>query len=305
MMLGFLQVLVLLVMGVMGLAFVTLVERKILSLVQWREGPNKVGGGYLQPFSDALKLVSKGWVVLGEGDLGGYVMGAWLFIFLMMLLWGMYPTFWGVYSLEWTLLCFILVLSVSVYGLLVSGWMSNSKYGLLGGVRSVAQTVSYEVSLVLVVMYWVLYMGGYGLEVTMEGVWLVFLNILMFVIMGVVCISELNRSPFDFSEGESELVSGYNVEYGSLLFVYIFMSEYGFVVFWSGLLGWMFMGGLGGLIGGLKVMLLSWGVLWWRGVLPRFRYDKLMFLSWGVLLYCSLWGYVMAVGCMLVVWWMS
>nr|YP_009975065.1 NADH dehydrogenase subunit 1 [Linguatula arctica]QNK04407.1 NADH dehydrogenase subunit 1 [Linguatula arctica] len=282
--------------GMAGLAFVTLMERKMLGVMQYREGPNKVAGGYLQPVADAVKLVSKGGVGWMVVNMVGYYVGPVILVSLMVVCWVLFPSEYGISSMSCSLLGFILILSLSVYGLLVGGWMSNSKYGLIGAMRSVAQTISYEVSLVLVVMFWVLFMGSYMIEAGGLGVYFFMVNGLVFGVLMVICVAEVNRSPFDFSEGESELVSGFNVEYGSLLFVFIFMSEYGFVVFWSVLVGWMYLGGLGGVLGGVKVVGLSLMILWWRGVLPRFRYDKLMGLAWDVMLYVVMWSYLLGVG---------
>nr|BCL84751.1 NADH dehydrogenase subunit 1 [Argulus japonicus] len=279
------QYLICMILGLVGLAFVTLMERKVMSYMQLRKGPNKVGYmGILQPFSDAVKLFCKELVFPYQSNYFMFMVGPMLSIILMMLIWLIYPSWEGYEVYYYSGLFLFCVLGVGVYGLFVSGWSGNSKYSVLGSLRSIAQTISYEVSLIILILNYFILVEGLSIKsfyVWQESMWMGLVFLPLFLIWVVSCVAELNRTPFDFSEGESELVSGFNTEYSSGLFSLIFMAEYGFIFFISILNSFLFMGS--GMIY-LKSMLFLYLILWMRATFPRFRYDKFMSMAWQVFL---------------------
>lgn len=223
-------------MGVLvGLAFFTLVERKIIGYVHFRKGPRKLFYfGLFQPFRDAIKLFSK-------ENLKGYKFKYIIFfcgpiigLFLMFILWCIYCGVFGIYGRFFSLLYVFAFLRLGVYFLLFCGWGSNTKYSLLGRYRGVSQTISYEVSMiffVLVLVYYICFYDFGFLYIYQFGYWFSFIRFFLFLGWLYVCLAELNRTPFDFSEGESELVSGFNVDYRGGLFSFIFICEYGIIIF--------------------------------------------------------------------------
>nr|YP_009340968.1 NADH dehydrogenase subunit 1 [Epopella plicata]AIT51835.1 NADH dehydrogenase subunit 1 [Epopella plicata] len=274
----------LLVCVLISVAFLTLLERKVLGYIQIRKGPNKVGfSGVLQPFSDAIKLFSKEqtWSLVSNYLL--YFFSPVFMFFMSLFLWVMMPFGTGFYDFEFGFFFFLCVLSLGVYPLMIAGWSSNSKYALLGGLRAVAQTISYEVSLALVLLSFIVMVGEYSLEDFVEfqsSFYLVFFFYLLSLVWVVSCLAEMNRTPFDFAEGESELVSGFNVEYSAGGFALLFLGEYSMIILMSTVMVILFLGGSLGLQFFLKVGMLITLVLWLRGTFPRYRYDKLMGLAW-------------------------
>nr|YP_009667314.1 NADH dehydrogenase subunit 1 [Mecistocephalus marmoratus]ARU77316.1 NADH dehydrogenase subunit 1 [Mecistocephalus marmoratus] len=266
-----------------GVAFLTLFERKGLGYIQIRKGPNKVGyGGVLQPFADAIKLfVKEGGYPLLSNFLPYYLCPI-LSLFLSLVVWLLMPYDSGMSDMSFGLLFFLCIVSVSVYPILGSGWYSNSKYALLGCLRSVAQTISYEVSLAMVIIGLVMVLGEYnfisfsGLQ---EDIWFMFLFFPFALLWVLVMLAETNRAPFDFAEGEAELVSGFNIEYGSGSFALIFMAEYASILMMSLVFSIMFWGGGSPSII-LKLSFMAFFFIWVRGVLPGLRYDGLMYLAW-------------------------
>nr|YP_026002.1 NADH dehydrogenase subunit 1 [Argulus americanus]AAS00843.1 NADH dehydrogenase subunit 1 [Argulus americanus] len=285
MMLFVFQYLVTMILGLVGLAFVTLMERKVMSYMQMRKGPNKVGYlGLLQPFSDAVKLFTKELIVPYKSNFFMFFIGPALSIILMLLIWLIYPTWVGYESFKYSGLFFFCILGVGVYGMFISGWISNSKYSSLGSLRAVAQTISYEVSLIILILNYFILIESMSMKdffVWQNSYYMAMMFLPFFSIWFVSCIAELNRTPFDFAEGESELVSGFNTEYSSGLFSMIFMAEYGFIFFICILNSYMFMGSSFIYI---KSMILLYLVLWFRGTYPRYRYDKFMMTAWKVFL---------------------
>nr|AXS65420.1 NADH dehydrogenase subunit 1 [Coleoptera sp. 16 KM-2017] len=277
--------LILIICVLIGVAFLTLLERKVLGYIQIRKGPNKVGFmGLVQPFSDAIKLFTKEQTYPFMSNFNLYYLSPVMNLFLALFLWMCMPFISVNLGFSLSLLFFLSVSSLSVYTVMLAGWSSNSSYSLLGSLRAVAQTISYEVSLALILLSFLFLILSVNLLDFMkyqEYIWFVFLMLPLTFMWLVSSLAETNRTPFDFAEGESELVSGFNVEYSSGGFAMIFLAEYASILFMSMLCTMMFLGG--NLISWfffLKLVLISFFWIWARGTLPRFRYDKLMYLAW-------------------------
>lgn len=273
----------------LGVAFFTLIERKVLGYVHFRKGPTKVFYfGVFQPIADAVKLFSKEVIKGFKFSYYIFFIGPFLGLFLMSVLWiryGCYFSLFGRFFLFLYIFCFF---RLGVYFLLFSGWGSRRKYSLLGGYRSVSQTVSYEVSLIFYVLFFVFFIGGYDLSffyLYQFSFWFLFMSILFFFCWLFVVFSEANRTPFDFSEGESELVSGFNVEYGGGVFSIIFICEYGIIIFLSFLRTRIF---LGRSMFFFKFMIFCFFFVWVRCCFPRYRYDFLIDRAWKIILPVSL-----------------
>nr|YP_009995401.1 NADH dehydrogenase subunit 1 [Ochthebius himalayae]QNP09817.1 NADH dehydrogenase subunit 1 [Ochthebius himalayae] len=293
MILMFMSSLILIISVLIGVAFLTLLERKVLGYIQIRKGPNKVGFlGIPQPFSDALKLFTKESIVPLMSNFNMYYMAPIFNLFFSLILWLCMPFFSILFNFNLGVLFFLCVSSLSVYSIMISGWSSNSNYSLLGGMRSVAQTISYEVSLSLVLLCFLFMILSLNMNMFIlyqQYLWLFYLMIPLSFIMIVSGLAETNRTPFDFAEGESELVSGFNVEYSSGGFALIFLSEYSSILFMSMLCCILFMGGnIYSFSFFIKLGFMSFLWVWVRGTLPRFRYDKLMYLAWKSFLPVSL-----------------
>nr|ALO77545.1 NADH deshydrogenase subunit 1 [Myodermum sp. MYO01] len=277
--------LVLVVCVLVGVAFLTLMERKVLGYIQIRKGPNKVGFmGIAQPFSDAIKLFSKEQTYPLMANFNIYYMAPVFNLFLSMVLWLCMPFITVLLNFNLGLLYFLCCSSLSVYTIMLAGWSSNSNYALLGGIRAVAQTISYEVSLALILLSFLYLISGlnvYDFYKYQELVWFIFLCLPLSMMWFVSSLAETNRTPFDFAEGESELVSGFNVEYSSGGFALLFLAEYASILFMSMLCVMLFLGGDVFAFGFfVKLVFMSFLWVWVRGTLPRYRYDKLMYLCW-------------------------
>nr|ARH54337.1 NADH dehydrogenase subunit 1 [Cymbiodyta marginella] len=291
--LSFLSSLILIVCVLVGVAFLTLLERKVLGYIQIRKGPNKVGFmGILQPFSDAIKLFSKEQVYPYMSNYYLYYFSPIFNLFLALLLWMCMPMMTNLFSFNLGMLFFLCVSSLSVYTIMIAGWSSNSNYAMLGGLRSVAQTISYEVSLSLILLSFLFLISGVSMISFLKYqsyMWFIFLCLPLCMIWFVSSLAETNRTPFDFAEGESELVSGFNVEYSSGGFALIFLAEYASILFMSMLCCVLFLGAdFMSFMFFLKLTFMSFLWVWVRGTLPRFRYDKLMYLAWKSFLPVSL-----------------
>nr|YP_010250274.1 NADH dehydrogenase subunit 1 [Lichtwardtia dentalis]QTV20899.1 NADH dehydrogenase subunit 1 [Lichtwardtia dentalis] len=285
--------LILIVCVLVGVAFLTLLERKVLGYIQIRKGPNKVGlMGIPQPFCDAIKLFTKEQTYPLMSNYISYYFSPIFSLFLSLLVWMCVPLMVKLYSFNLGLLFFLACTSLGVYTVMVAGWSSNSNYALLGGLRAVAQTISYEVSLALIMLSFVILIGGYNLldfYYYQKNIWFLFLLLPLALVWFASCLAETNRTPFDFAEGESELVSGFNVEYSSGGFALIFLAEYASILFMSMLFSMIFLGGdIFSFLFYLKLVFISFMFIWARGTLPRFRYDKLMYLAWKCFLPFSL-----------------
>nr|YP_010946959.1 NADH dehydrogenase subunit 1 [Sigmella ectobioides]WGO57716.1 NADH dehydrogenase subunit 1 [Sigmella ectobioides] len=289
----FIVVLILLICVMVGVAFLTLMERSVLGYIHIRKGPNKVGFlGVLQPFSDAIKLFSKEQTFPLMSNYISYYFAPVFSLFLSLFIWMVVPYLSGLFNFELGLLFFLFCTSMGVYTVMVAGWSSNSNYSLLGGLRAVAQTISYEVSLALILLSFVFLVGSYNLcmfNVFQDYVWLLLISFPLALVWFVSCLAETNRTPFDFAEGESELVSGFNVEYSSGGFALIFLAEYASILFMSMLFCVLFLGAdIDSFFFYFKLSFISFIFIWVRGTLPRYRYDKLMYLAWSSFLPMSL-----------------
>nr|YP_011011105.1 NADH dehydrogenase subunit 1 [Epilepia longaduncata]WPW49442.1 NADH dehydrogenase subunit 1 [Epilepia longaduncata] len=277
---------IILIIGVLiGMAYLTLLERKLLGYIQIRKGPNKVGMiGILQPFSDAIKLFCKEQTYPKYSNYLSYYFSPVVGFILSLSIWMIMPYYFNMISFNLGILFFLCCSSMGVYTIMVAGWSSNSNYSLLGGLRSVAQTISYEVSLSLIIMSSIIMIMSFDLinfNLYQSFIWFLFLMYPLALCMMSSMLAETNRTPFDFAEGESELVSGFNVEYSSGGFALIFMAEYTSILFMSLMYVLIFMGGYNlSLFFYFKLVFISFLFIWVRGTLPRYRYDKLMYLAW-------------------------
>nr|WMY24299.1 NADH dehydrogenase subunit 1 [Gnathamitermes sp. n.] len=285
--------LLLMIFVMVGVAFLTLLERSVLGYIHIRKGPNKVGFvGIFQPFSDAIKLfTSEQYFPLVSNYLIYYFSPIFGF-FLSLLVWLLIPYLSGFVSFELGLLFFLACTSLGVYTVMIAGWSSNSGYSLLGALRALAQTISYEVSLAFILLSFVVLICSYNLVYFYSYqvyLWLIFISLPLSFVWFISCLAETNRTPFDFAEGESELVSGFNVEYGAGGFALIFLAEYASILFMSLLFCIIFLGSdLYSFFFYVKLTFISFLFIWVRGTLPRFRYDKLMYLAWSSFLPLSL-----------------
>lgn len=279
----------LIVVVLVGVAFITLFERKILGYVHIRKGPNIVGfWGILQPVADAVKLFLKEQRFLARSNYFVYYLSPIFNLLLSLLAWLIMPYFFIGGGVRFSLLFFICCTGLSVYTLLGVGWSSNSKYSLIGSLRCVAQTISYEVRLAFIIICLVIFVMRYNLKsfVTFQEMsWFFLLMFPLAVGWFLRRLAETNRSPFDFAEGESELVSGFNVEYSAGGFAILFIAEYARILFIRGLLILLMAGGITGAWSFyLKLGFTIYLFVLIRGTLPRFRYDKLISLRWKIIL---------------------
>nr|YP_010417097.1 NADH dehydrogenase subunit 1 [Paectes cristatrix]YP_010417119.1 NADH dehydrogenase subunit 1 [Psimada quadripennis]USC54684.1 NADH dehydrogenase subunit 1 [Paectes cristatrix]USC54706.1 NADH dehydrogenase subunit 1 [Psimada quadripennis] len=275
-----------LIIGVLiGVGFLTLLERKVLGYIQIRKGPNKVGFmGILQPFSDAIKLFTKEQTYPNFSNYLCYYFSPVVGFILSVTIWVMIPYYYNLVSFNLGILFFLCCTSLGVYTVMVAGWSSNSNYALLGGLRAVAQTISYEVSLALILMSSILMIMDFNMlsfSIFQSYIWFIFLMFPLSLCWMSSSLAETNRTPFDFAEGESELVSGFNIEYSSGGFALLFMAEYSSILFMSLLFSLLYLGGYDlSIMFYLKLLFISFLFIWVRGTLPRYRYDKLMYLAW-------------------------
>nr|YP_009711648.1 NADH dehydrogenase subunit 1 [Euchorthippus unicolor]QGA47489.1 NADH dehydrogenase subunit 1 [Euchorthippus unicolor] len=296
-----LNFLLLIICVLISVAFLTLLERKVLGYIQIRKGPNKVGFiGIPQPFSDAIKLICKEQPIPMMSNYLFYYFSPVLNLMISLIIWLIFPYLTYMCSFSYGFIFFLCCTSLGVYSMMIAGWSSNSNYSLLGSLRSVAQTISYEVSLALILLSLIILVGSFNMMDFMNYQfysWFVIISFPLALSCFASCLAETNRTPFDFFKGESELVSGFNVEYGAGGFTLIFLAEYTSIVFMSMLLTLMFLGGdFYSYIFYLKLTIMMFLFIWVRGTLPRFRYDKLMYLSWSSFLPLSLNFFIFFIG---------
>nr|AFR45257.1 NADH dehydrogenase subunit 1 [Mytilus californianus] len=283
----------------LGVGFYTLLERKILSIIMVRKGPAKVSYmGILQPFSDAGKLMCKEFIIPARANVSAFILGPSIMLSVSLLGWLLYPYKSSEVTYIFGVIMFMVITGMSVYGVMVAGWSSNSKYSLLGAVRGMAQSISYEIPMGFVFFCVALCAGSFMLqEITQfqSSFFLLFsLLSLMFIVWIVCMLAETNRAPFDFVEGESELVSGFNVEYSGGGFAVMFIAEYAAILLSSLISAVLFLGGSEMWVG-MVTMVFAIFFIVARASLPRMRYDKLMAMCWTVLLCLSLSVSVVAV----------
>lgn len=277
--------LLLVICVIVGVAFLTLMERKVLGYIQLRKGPNKVGFiGIPQPFSDAIKLFTKEQTYPLVSNYIVYYFSPVFTLFLALVIWLCIPYLTKLYSFNLGILFFLCCTRIGVYTVIIAGWSSNSNYALLGGLRAVAQTISYEVRLALILLSFIFLVGGYNFLnfiIYQQYVWFLVICFPLALVWFASSLAETNRTPFDFAEGESELVSGFNIEYRRGGFALIFLGEYARILFISILFSVIFLGSdIYSLFFFIKLSIVSFIFIWIRGTLPRFRYDKLMYLAW-------------------------
>lgn len=300
-----------------SVAYLTYAERKILSAMQLRQGPVKTGPlGLLQPIADGVKLFSKEMIIPEQASTVVFLLAPVMFFALALMAWAVIPVDEGIVLADINLgvLYLFSVSSLGVYGVIMAGWASNSRYAFLGGMRSASQMVSYEVSMGLVIACVVLCTGSLNLSeiVTVERpLWMQVMLLPMFGVFLVSILAETNRSPFDLPEGESELSGGFMVEYSGMAFAMFFLGEYANMILMSAMTVVLFLGGWlppfgmeflsivpGFVWFALKTALILFYFIWVRASLPRYRYDQLMRIGWKIFLpFCLLWIAVIA-GCL-------
>ena len=309
------QILAIVVPLLVSVAYLTYFERKVIASMQLRKGPNVVGPfGLLQPLADGAKLFVKETILPAGSNKLLFIMAPMLIFVLSLIAWAVIPFGDGLVlaDINVGLLYFFAISSLGVYGVIMAGWASNSKYAFLGALRSAAQMVSYEVSIGFVVITVVLCAGSLNLSDIVEAqrtVWFAIPLLPMFVIFFISALAETNRAPFDLPEGESELVAGYFVEYSSMTFALFFLGEYANMILMSAMTVVLFMGGWlpifdiapfnwipGPIWFFAKISFVLFCFLWVRATFPRYRYDQLMRLGWKVFLPLSLLWVVVTAG---------
>ena len=310
------EVLIVVVPLLLAIAYYTYAERKVLAFSQLRKGPNVVGPfGLLQPIADGLKMLVKETIVPSGANRLVFIAAPMVTFTLALVAWAVIPFDFGVViaDINVGILYLFAISSLSVYGIIMAGWASNSRYAFLGALRAAAQMVSYEVSIGFVLVTVLLCAGSLNLSeivLAQRTIWYVIPLLPMAVIFFISGLAETNRAPFDLAEGESELVAGYFVEYSSMSFALFYLGEYGNMILVSAMTAILFLGRLAGAVRDravhrgipgviwflLKVAFVMFCILWVRATFPRFRYDQLMRLGWKVFLPFSLFWLVLTAG---------
>ncbi len=304
------------------MAYLTYAERKVLAAMQLRRGPNVVGPfGLFQPFADAIKMMTKETIIPSGASRLLFIMAPMLTFSLAVMAWAVIPVNdgWAVANINVGVLYLFAISSLGVYGVIIAGWASNSKYAFLGALRSAAQMVSYEVSMGFVMVSVLLCVGSLNLNdvvLAQRHIWFAIPMFPMFIIFFISTLAETNRSPFDLPEGESEIVAGFFVEYSAMTFALFFLGEYTSMILMSAMTTILFLGGwlapfgiptpawFGPIWFILKVAFVLFGFLWTRATFPRFRYDQLMRLGWKVFLPFSLIWLVLTAGVLMLMGWL-
>ncbi len=309
------QVLLIVVPLLLAVAYLTYAERKVIAAMQLRKGPNVVGYfGLMQPIADAVKLLFKETILPAGANKVVFIMAPMLVFILGLVGWAVIPfdEGWVLADINVGILYLFAISSLGVYGVLMAGWASNSKYPFLGALRAAAQMVSYEVSMGFVIITVLIVVGSLNLTdivLAQKDLWFVVPLLPMFVVFFISTLAETNRSPFDLAEGESEIVAGFFLEYSSFTFALFFMGEYANMILMSAMTTILFLGGwlpiidvapfnwIPGIVWFAgKVALVLFCFLWVRATFPRYRYDQLMRLGWKVFLPLSLFWVVLTAG---------
>lgn len=312
-----LKILTIVVPLLLSVAYFTIVERKLMGIIQRRKGPNVVGFlGLLQPLADGLKLFTKETILPSNSNLIVFLAAPILTFLLSLISWAVIPFSNQIVlaDLNIGVLYLFATSSLSVYGILLAGWSSNSKYPFLGALRSAAQMISYEISIGFIIVNVAVCSGSFNLSSIILGQkhsWYCFSLFPMFVVFSVSMLAETNRHPFDLPEAEAELVSGYNVEYSAMTFALFFLGEYANMLLMSSFCAILFLGGWFPVINvfpftvlpgscwfALKILLGVTFFVVTRATLPRYRYDQLMLIGWKCFLPFSL-GYLIFTVCLL------
>ena len=312
-----LKSLALIVPLLIGVAYLTYFERKVMGAIQLRKGPNVVGPfGLLQPFADALKMMFKETIIPTGSDRLLFTIAPMITFGLAVVAWAVIPVNnqWAIANINVGILYLFAISSLGVYGIIIAGWASNSKYAFLGAMRSAAQMVSYEVSMGFVIVTVLVCVGSLNLNdivLAQQKLWFAIPLFPMFVIFFISGLAETNRAPFDLAEGDTEIVAGFFVEYSAMTFALFFLGEYANMILISAMTTTLFLGGWLSplpfipftLVPGvvwflLKILICLFVFVWVRATLPRFRYDQLMSLGWKVFLPISMGYLVLVAGAM-------
>ncbi len=306
-----------------GVAYLTYAERKIMGAIQLRKGPNVVGPfGLWQPFADAIKMLFKETIIPTGSDRALFLLAPMITFGLAVIAWAVIPVnnHWAIANINVGILYLFAISSLGVYGIIIAGWASNSKYAFLGALRSAAQMVSYEVSMGFVIVTVLLCVGSLNLNdivLAQRTVWFAIPLFPMFIVFFISGLAETNRAPFDLAEGDTEIVAGFFVEYSAMTFALFFLGEYANMILVSAMTTTLFLGGwlsplpfppfawVPGLIWFLlKICICLFVFVWVRATLPRFRYDQLMAMGWKVFLPLSLFWLVLTAGVMEIFGWL-
>ena len=301
------KILFLLVPILISVALIVWMDRRVWGLVQKRRGPNVVGPfGLLQTVADALKYIFKEIIIPASANKVIFILAPIVTMTLALIAWAVIPMSEELVlaDINVGILYLFAVSSLGVYGIIMGGWASNSKYPFLGAIRSAAQMVSYEVSIGIIIINVLLCVGSLNLKdivLAQQNIWFAIPLFPMFIMFYISALAETNRHPFDLPEAEAELVSGYNVEYSAMGFALFFLGEYGNMLLMSGMTVILFLGGWlpplsiapftwvpGPIWFGLKLIIFAAGFAWARAAFPRYRYDQLMRLGWKIFLPLSL-----------------
>lgn len=298
----FIQILIIFICLLIAVAFFSLAERKVIGSIQRRIGPNTVGfAGIMQPFADGLKLFVKETILPSNANLFIFLLAPIMTFVFSLITWIIFPltpiASLLISNFNLGLIYLFAISSLSVYGIIMAGWSSNSKYAFLGALRSSAQMISYEVSFGLIILTLILFAGTFNLYqiiLSQKQIWFIFLLFPLFLMFIVCMLAETNRHPFDLPEAEAELVAGYNVDYSSMGFALFFLAEYGNMIMMSMFVTILFLGGwflpynflnlASSIILIIKALIFMFFFILIRAILPRYRYDQLMNIGWKILL---------------------
>ena len=318
-----LAILAIVVPLLVGVAYLTYAERKVIGSMHLRKGPNRVGPfGLLQPFADGLKLFLKETIIPTKANKVVFFLAPMMTFSLALVAWAVVPFGEGgmvLANINVGVLYLFAISSMGIYGIIMAGWSSNSRYAFLGGLRSAAQMVSYEVSIGFVMITVLMTVGSLNLSNVVEAqrhMWFIVPHFPMFVVFLISCMAETNRAPFDLPEAEGELVAGYFVDYSAMAFALFYLGEYANMFLVSGMVSVLFLGGYlpppflgflpvpGAIWFILKIFAVLFVFLWARATFPRFRYDQLMRLGWKVFLPLSLFWLVLTAGVLVATGWL-